>query len=599
MDSSAADILAEFASQPSPANRNGSGSFQATKINDQAGNEPVKKPCLKPSKELEPLHYNPKYEPLNYNPNVRIHPTEMQRYLHNLIRSNDSGDNVSVSGLDKETSPTDAMNEPGALDNGMMFCGDVSQGNSSPSTSHRGSLSSTSNNKSSSKSSKQKKRSSPSAEKQENYKSVDVLKDTTLIARFLTQTECASFLRATPEAVSYHCSKGGGICNGLVIRPSHQHPSGAPLSYGLFEDAEKYRPKERPQLNKQSVQMLKDWLLSPEHVDNPYPNQSEMNMLMEKSGLDKMQLKHWFNNARKRILKPYLKEGEATKGSDQGGVKKRKLRKNSSEATSERSSQTPGSGSEKMPARSSGPNPFDDDAPAITAADERPRMMFDLGRNRSPIGANQSLFGIDNFGGANSGFDSFRGSAFGGGGLSSLDRLGGSDALFGSSAGGLSGMGFNNDVGGMMGSSSLLGSTRFGNDTSAFAAGMGGGAPASFFGDDQDLGSSVESTRSNAIFKQQVAAMAMNEANIAFQDTEEAFSRAKELYNRSSSERPEDEDPRVMEANAVAKRCQSVAMFKLKVSQRANEEAAKAYAKYQQVGGGMDLGFDGGGFSHL
>ena len=47
----------------------------------------------------------------------------------------------------------------------------------------------------------------------------------------------------------------------------------------------------------------------------------------------------------------------------------------------------------------------------------------------------------------------------------------------------------------------------------------------------------------------------------------------------------------VVEANAMAKRCQSVAMFKLKVSQRANEEAAKAFANYQQLTGGGD-GFD-------
>jgi hypothetical protein len=79
------------------------------------------------------------------------------------------------------------------------------------------------------------------------------------------------------------------------------------LAYGLFEGADKHRPKERPQLNKDAVRILKDWLLSPEHVGNPYPNQLETSELMKKTGLEKLQLKHWFNNARKRILNPFLK----------------------------------------------------------------------------------------------------------------------------------------------------------------------------------------------------------------------------------------------------------------------------------------------------
>ena len=51
------------------------------------------------------------------------------------------------------------------------------------------------------------------------------------------------------------------------------------------------------------MKILKEWLLSPEHVENPYPNQLEMSELEQKTGLDKAQVKHWFNNARKRILK--------------------------------------------------------------------------------------------------------------------------------------------------------------------------------------------------------------------------------------------------------------------------------------------------------
>mmetsp|Transcript_3321 Transcript_3321/g.7108 ORF Transcript_3321/g.7108 Transcript_3321/m.7108 type:complete len:243 (+) Transcript_3321:3-731(+) len=97
------------------------------------------------------------------------------------------------------------------------------------------------------------------------------------------------------------------------------------------------------------------------------------------------------------------------------------------------------------------------------------------------------------------------------------------------------------------------------------------------------------SDREHAIFKQQVAAMAMNEATNAFKEMEEAYMHAKEIMvqvSESNKVNPE-EDPRVIEANALAKKCHSVAMFKLKVSQRANEEAANAYKRYQGVGGDM------------
>ena len=87
--------------------------------------------------------------------------------------------------------------------------------------------------------------------------------------------------------------------------------------------------------------------------------------------------------------------------------------------------------------------------------------------------------------------------------------------------------------------------------------------------------------------------MAMNEASTAFKDMEDAFALVKELTFKSNSSSPND-DPQVVEANAHAKKLQSVAMFKLKVSQRASEEAASAYDRYQ---GTMESGNGGGGRS--
>ncbi|KAL3782884.1 hypothetical protein HJC23_006936 [Cyclotella cryptica] len=639
MDSSAADILREFASQASP--QNSEGSDHACQDNDDNKNNFKNESKLRPSSLRR--RSSKEYEPLEYlNPHVRIHPTEMHRYLHNLMRNTQENNIASMSmsnalkpkeegeendmaskmtcgdvtndGPADKTSKQEDTNNIGTIfcSETFNYCGEIAPPQAvaeSKSSSPSAPPSAKSDTSTSKAGRTKKKRPSPSSsstaapsDKQENYKSVDVLHDgTTLIARFLTQTECASYLRATPEAVSYHCSKGGGICNGLIIRPTRQTTS-EPLAYGLFAGAEEYRPKERPQLNKDSVKILKEWLLSPEHVDNPYPNQSEMNALIEKTGLDRMQLKHWFNNARKRILKPFLKEGAEGGGQPaSGGGKKRKTRKGSIEGSDPTTSDVAATVAPAATSATalSASNPFFDDSPAITASDERPRMLSD---QRSPGVIDRSIFGVD-IGSGPSNFDPFRSNAF------SRATSFGRDPFFGPSPGGLSTMGFNNDQGMMMGSSSTRPFTSNAPSANPFApplsgfnaanpsfcqpaplAGVGDGPSTSLFRSDEEF-TSVESTRSNALFKQQVAAMAMNEANIAFADTEEAYARAKELYARSSHERPEEEDPRVMEANAVAKRCQSVAMFKLKVSQRANEEAAKAFAKYQQVTGGGD-GFD-------
>jgi len=110
---------------------------------------------------------------------------------------------------------------------------------------------------------------------------------------------------------------------------------------------------------------------------------------------------------------------------------------------------------------------------------------------------------------------------------------------------------------------------------------------------------SDEAARSNAVFKQQVATMAMNEASAAFKEMEDAVASAKEIFAQSRNRRrrndgdgaaDDNEDQLLLEANAHAKRCQSVAMFKLKVSQRASEEAATAYNAYER-----QRGADGGG----
>jgi hypothetical protein len=70
----------------------------------------------------------------------------------------------------------------------------------------------------------------------------------------------------------------------------------------------KGRNKSRRELPNGAVETLKAWLLAPEHFTHPYPTPQDQAMLMQKTGIDKKQLKNWFTNARRRIWKPMLKK---------------------------------------------------------------------------------------------------------------------------------------------------------------------------------------------------------------------------------------------------------------------------------------------------
>lgn len=84
------------------------------------------------------------------------------------------------------------------------------------------------------------------------------------------------------------------------------------------------RSKSRRELPAGAVATLKAWLLSPEHFTHPYPTPQDQAMLMQKTGIDKKQLKNWFTNARRRIWKPMLKkqieQGKLTSTGAGGGV---------------------------------------------------------------------------------------------------------------------------------------------------------------------------------------------------------------------------------------------------------------------------------------
>ena len=510
--------------------------------------------------------------------------------------------------------------------------------------------------------------STPTAKtRQKNDKPVEVCNEDKVVARFRTQTECARYLRATPEAVSYHCSKGGGVCNGLYVRPvptsaDENDSQRTDVYFGLFDGSSTHRPPARPQLSSEVVSMLKAWLLSPGHIDNPYPTGSEFDMLMETTKLDKTQLKHWFNNARKRIWKPLVKS-EGRLIPKFGKVCKRTRgsgRKHGSDAASDDDS--------SPDADSSSANITDG-----TTTTKGGRKHTARKKKKGSDGTSTAMLDGDSYGNKNGslsiadnfnmchsiGMQQGRGHEYGGDSrninnnninmmmLNRYNQILGNMSMFSQGNGGFLGvMGGNPMMNSSMNRSMIMDSTAaplrdssggmplfgFGGSNNGGGGSIMGreGGWSSFQGcleindnasnqgrlksvflpsagsnngdaptycqpliqpNSQDFNKNshsaalIESVRSNAVFKQQVATMAMNEASTSFKDMEEAFARSKEILaqvNTSDHSDPEN-DVRVLEASTLAKKCQNVAMFKLKVSQRASEEAASAYDCYLRL----------------
>lgn len=80
----------------------------------------------------------------------------------------------------------------------------------------------------------------------------------------------------------------------------------------LFEEKKKQRkPRAKPdpntaKLTPEATQYLKDWMMSPAHIDSPYPTEDDKEELMMATGLSKKQITCWFSNNRKRYWKPKM-----------------------------------------------------------------------------------------------------------------------------------------------------------------------------------------------------------------------------------------------------------------------------------------------------
>ena len=126
---------------------------------------------------------------------------------------------------------------------------------------------------------------------------------------------------ATPSHYFYQSNTTTTTITDRKPGVAHQHRSATGNSSSIMPDIDfhsddedfeggggKTRNKSRRELPAGAVATLKAWLLSPEHFTHPYPTPQDQVMLMQKTGIDKKQLKNWFTNARRRIWKPLLKK---------------------------------------------------------------------------------------------------------------------------------------------------------------------------------------------------------------------------------------------------------------------------------------------------
>lgn len=74
------------------------------------------------------------------------------------------------------------------------------------------------------------------------------------------------------------------------------------------------KKRQRSNLPKPVTAILKKWLA--EHKKHPYPNEDEKCQLVRQTGLARNQISNWFINARRRILRPMLEEGEEDEDED-------------------------------------------------------------------------------------------------------------------------------------------------------------------------------------------------------------------------------------------------------------------------------------------
>ena len=96
---------------------------------------------------------------------------------------------------------------------------------------------------------------------------------------------------------------------------SRGNSHGSAISHASISNRESNRGAARAAANKKktalsayAVEYLKAWMMSPDHIEHPYPSEDEKVMIMKDTGIELKQLTNWFVNNRKRYWKPKVEE---------------------------------------------------------------------------------------------------------------------------------------------------------------------------------------------------------------------------------------------------------------------------------------------------
>lgn len=76
------------------------------------------------------------------------------------------------------------------------------------------------------------------------------------------------------------------------------------MSSSTSPTCNKSKTRKTNSLPVETVEYLKAWMMSPEHVAHPYPTDLEKAQIMADTGIELKQLTNWFVNNRKRFWKP-------------------------------------------------------------------------------------------------------------------------------------------------------------------------------------------------------------------------------------------------------------------------------------------------------
>ncbi|KAL3939632.1 MAG: hypothetical protein SGBAC_005679 [Bacillariaceae sp.] len=76
------------------------------------------------------------------------------------------------------------------------------------------------------------------------------------------------------------------------------------ISKATLPKSGKKAPRKSSSLPAETVEYLKAWMMSPEHIAHPYPTEPEKAQIMADTGIELKQLTNWFVNNRKRYWKP-------------------------------------------------------------------------------------------------------------------------------------------------------------------------------------------------------------------------------------------------------------------------------------------------------